>query len=170
MPTPIASLLKSPAGHLAGTDLHLRLPLGRALLNEVLAARPADTPVEELYVDPDPGNQLHLHLAATAPVVGLVKRRITFVPGPPVTFPDQPWLHLDIIDGFKFLDKPLIRLLGGQIEERMPKGVEFTSKYLRLHVPALLTKAGYQQFVPLLRKVELKSEDNFLVVNVNFRS
>ncbi|MEL7162257.1 MAG: hypothetical protein AAFN92_15985 [Bacteroidota bacterium] len=166
LPAPIAALLDNPRGHLAGTDAKLTLPLGRTLLNEILAARPDDVPVEELLLDPDRGNLFHLHLAVKAPVVGQVKRRITFRPGAAVSFPDQPWLQLDITDGFGFLDKPILKLMQGQLAQRLPKGVELTSDHLRLHVPALLTAAGYQQLVPLIKHLQLQSVANRLVLFV----
>lgn len=171
MPAPFsdlrAALLAQPATHLAGTDLQITLPLTRALLNEVLEARPANTPVKKLYVDPEAGNRFHVHLSALAPVIGTVSRRLTFAPGPPVSFPNQPWLHLDIVEGFKFLDKPLITLMRSQIEARLPKGIELTSGHLRIHVPALLTQAGFRNLVPLVRNLRLTSEANRLVVRVH---
>ena len=167
LPTPIALLLQQPEEHLAGTDGKLTLPLTRSLLNEVLAARPADTPVRELYIDPEAGNRFRVHLSAVAPVVGTVSRRITFVPGPPVTFPDQPWLHFRITEGFRFLDKPLLNLMRSQIEARLPRGIELTGDHLRLHVPALLTKAGYRSLVPLIRELRITSEANRLVVQLH---
>ena len=168
--SPRELLLTAPGAALAGTDLRLRLPVDRTLLNKILAARPDDTPLEQLYADPDPGNQLHVHLAADAPIIGTVERRITLMPGPAVSFPDQPWLHFDIVDGFKFLDKPLIKLLGGQLEERLPRGVELTTKYLRLHLPALLTAAGRQALVPLIHRLRLTSEDNKLVIDLHLKA
>lgn len=162
----VQSLLAQPAAALGGTDLSITLPLTRTLVNEVLEARPAGTPVRELYIDPEAGNFFHVHLTATAPVVGSVSRRITLVPGPPVSFPDQPWLHFKITDGLKFFDKPLINLMRGQIEARLPKGIELTSDYLRIHLPALMTKAGYRSLVPLLRELRLTSEANRLVLSI----
>jgi hypothetical protein len=149
---------------LGGTNVSISLPLSRTLLNEILAARPADVPVQELLLDPEAGNLVHLHLEVKAPVIGNVRRRITFRPGPAVSFPGQPWLHLDITDGFRLLDKPIIKLMQSQIAERLPRGIELTSNYLRLHVPALLTSAGYQQLVPLMKSLRLRSEANRLVI------
>ncbi|MEO0732045.1 MAG: hypothetical protein AAFZ52_04375 [Bacteroidota bacterium] len=164
LPPPVTALLAKPKEHLTGTDIKLTLPLGRTLLNEVLAARPEDVPVEELLLDPDANNLFHLHLTVKAPVVGQVKRRITFRPGAAVRFPDQPWLQLDITDGFGFLDKPILKLMQGQITQRLPKGVELTSDHLRLHVPALLTAAGYPALVPLIKHLQLQSVTNRLVL------
>ncbi|NJC25370.1 hypothetical protein [Neolewinella antarctica] len=161
---PIKALLEAPRDHLAGTDMWIKLPLGRTLINEVLAARPPDTPVKDLFMDPDPGNLIHIHLEAAAPVVGSIRRRLTFKPGPAVTFPDQPWLHLDITEGFKFMDKPVIRLLQSTIEKKLPKGIEFSSDYLRIHVPAMLTKAGYQKLVPLIRHLEIRGGDDQIIL------
>ena len=163
----LAAALGDPGGSFAGTDLRITLPLTRTLLNEVLAARPAGTPIQELYIDPEVGNRFRVHLSANAPVIGRVSRRITLVPGPPVSFPEQPWLRFDITDGLKFLDKPLINLVQGQVERRLPRGVDVNSSYVRIHVPALLTHLGYQQLVPLIKELRLTSEANRLLLQLH---
>jgi len=168
LPLTLTKVLKDPHQYLGGTDLKITLPVSRTLLNEVLAARPADVPVNELLIDPEAGNSFNLHLDVKAPLIGSVKRKITFEPGPAVTFPGQPWLHFEITDGFRLLDKPIIKLMQGQIADRLPKGIELTSDHLRLHVPALLTSAGYQTLVPLIKSLRLTSEANALVLNVQF--
>jgi hypothetical protein len=164
---PLKLLLSTPLKHLAGTDAVITLPLGRGLLNEILAARPDDVPIDELLLDPDGDNIVHLHLEVQAPVVGRVRRRISFRPGAAVSFPDQPWLYLEITGGFKLFDKPIIKLMQGQIADRLPSGIELTSDHLRLHIPALLTAAGYQPFVPLIKKLQLRSETNRLVLTLH---
>ena len=166
LPPPLQTILNNPEAHLGGTNVKIDLPLGRALLNEILAARPDDTPVEELLLNPQRDNTFNLHMEVKAPVVGLVKRRITFRPGGPVVFPNQPWLHLDITDGFRFIDKPIIKLMQSQIAEKLPRGIELTADHLRLHIPALLTAAGYQKLVPLIKHLQLRSEANRLVVEL----
>ncbi|THH40361.1 hypothetical protein [Neolewinella litorea] len=174
MPSPaspvITSLLREPSAALAGTDVRLTLPLTRSLLNEILAARPPDTPVKQLLIDPESGNRFRVHLTAHAPLVGSVTRRITFATCGPVAFPDQPWLRFDIVDGLGFLDRSLISLLQGQIESRLPRGVELTSHYLRLHVPALLNHLGYQQLAPLLHNLEVHSEANRLILHLHLKT
>ncbi|CAH0999501.1 hypothetical protein LEM8419_00801 [Neolewinella maritima] len=163
----VATAFRDPTGSFAGTDVRIALPLTRNLLNEVLAARPSGTPITELYIDPEAGNQFRVHLAANAPVVGRVTRRITLVPGPAVTFPAQPWLQFAITDGLKFFDKPLINLVQGQVERRLPKGVDVSSSRIRIHVPALMTHLGYQAFVPLLHKIQITSEANRLQLHLH---
>jgi hypothetical protein len=165
-PEPLASILEDPAAHIGGTDATLDLCLDRTLLNEALAARPANTPVEELLLDPEAGNLVNLHLQVQAPVIGNVRRRITLRPGPAVSFPDQPWLQLNITAGFKLFDKPIIKLMQGQIADKLPRGIELTSDHLRLHIPALLTSAGYQKLVPLIKELRLTSEANRLVIRL----
>jgi hypothetical protein len=81
LPQPLATILENPEAHIGGTDVTFDLNLGRAFLNKVLAARPADTPVEELLLDPEAGNLVNLHLQVQAPVIGNVRRRITLQPG-----------------------------------------------------------------------------------------
>ncbi|MBC6996750.1 hypothetical protein QWY85_04315 [Neolewinella lacunae] len=165
-PAPLQALLEKPTVHLAGTDATLRLHLSRNLLNEILAARPPDTPVQELLLDPDDG-QAHLHLEVQVPVLGTVHRRITLRPGPAVCFPDQPWLEFVITDGFKLFDKPILKLMQGQIDERLPRGIELSAEHLRLHIPALLTAAGYQPLVPLLHRLEIQSVSNQLILTLH---
>ncbi|TXF83694.1 hypothetical protein FUA23_21470 [Neolewinella aurantiaca] len=166
LPQPLATILENPEVHIGGTDATIDLNLGRAFLNEILAARPPDTPVEELLLDPEAGNLVNLHLQVQAPVVGNVRRKITLRPGPAVSFPDQPWLQFDITDGFKLFDKPIIKLMQRQIADKLPRGVELTSDHLRLHVPALLTSAGHQKLVPLIKELRLTSQPNQLVVRL----
>jgi len=166
IPQPLATILDNPAAHIGGTDATLDLVLDRTLLNEMLAARPANTPVEELLLDPEAGNLVNLHLQVQAPVVGNVRRKITLRPGAAVSFPDQPWLQLDITAGFRLFDKPIIKLMQRQIADKLPKGVELTSSHLRLHIPALLTSAGYQKIVPLIKELRLTSLANRLVVRL----
>lgn len=169
-PAALEALLADPARYLAGTDLNVRLPLGQGLLNTVLDARPEDVPVEHLSLEPLGHNQFILNLEVQAPVVGRVRRAITFSSTGTVSFPDQPWLHLDIVDGFKLFDKPILKLLHGQLAERLPKGVELTTDYLRVHVPALLTAADQQGLVPLIHQLALRSEPQRLIVSLQIKA
>lgn len=88
----------------------------------------------------------------------------------PVSFPDQPWLEFRIEEGLGFLDRSLISVLQGQIERRLPRGIELTSKNLRIHVPGLLTHLGYQRLVPLIQSLEVKSEANRLLLNLHLKA
>ena len=166
----LATLLADPATALAGTDISITLPLTRVLLNEILAARPAIIPVRELLIDPNDRNRFRVHLRADAPVVGSVSRQILFAPGMPVSFPDQPWLDFRIEDGLGFLDRGLISVLQGTIEKKLPRGVELSSQRLRIHVPALLTHLGYQQLAPLIHQLEVRSEANLLILNLQLKA
>ena len=167
MTSAVTALQTAPATHLAGTDLRVHLVLGRNLLNILLAQRPSDTPVRELFVDPDPDNQLHVQLAAVVPVIGRVSRRLTLVPGPAVELPGQPWLHFQITDGFRFLDKPLIGLMEGQIRDRLPAGVELTSNYLRLDVGELLRAGGKEAYASSIRGLQLSRHDDELHLDLH---
>ena len=166
----VSAVIDNPSAALGGTDLRITLPLTRALLNEVLAARPAETPVRELLVDPNSRNRFRVFLKAQAPVVGTISRQILLAPGMPVTFPDQPWLRFNIEEGLGFLDRSLISVLQGQIESRLPRGVELTSKYLRIHVPALLTHLGYQQLVPLIQLLAVRSDANLMTIELHLKA
>ncbi len=166
----LTALIDQPAASLAGTDLQIYLPLTRVLLNEILAARPTNTPVRELLIDPNARNRFRVHLTAQAPIVGTVSRQILFAPGMPVSFPDQPWLEFRIEEGLRFLDRSLINVLQGQLEKRLPRGIELSSKNLRIHVPALMTHLGYQRLVPLIRSLEVKSEASRLILNLHLKA
>jgi hypothetical protein len=163
----VDSVLANPAAALGGTDLSITLPLSRILINKVLSARPAGTPIQEIYLEPLPSNYFRVNLSAMAPVIGIVTRHILLAPGPAVSFPDQPWLRFDIVKGLKFLDKPLINLVRGQLEARLPRGVRVSSDHLHLHVPALLTSLGYQSLVPLLHRLQITSEADRLVLHLH---
>lgn len=165
-PALLQAILANPE-HLAGTDVRLTTTVSSALLNEVLDTRPPNTPVKGLFLDPEEGNLVHLHLAVKAPVVGDVKRRLTLRPGGPVSFPDQPWLHIDIIDGFRLLDKPIIKLMQGQIDGRLPKSLQITSKHLRLHVPALLRIMELEALTPLIKHLQIRSKANQLELTLH---
>jgi hypothetical protein len=58
-------------------------------------------------------------------------------------------------------------MMQGQIAEKLPKGIELSADYLRFHVPALLTAAGYQKLVPLIKQLQLRSEANRLVIDLH---
>ncbi|MEM6769226.1 MAG: hypothetical protein AAF597_01470 [Bacteroidota bacterium] len=163
----LLEVLQANPAHLSGTDVRLAIPISRRLLNEVLAARPAEVPIDQLLLNPEANNTVRLHLAVRAPVIGAVKRQLTLRPAGPVSFPQQPWLHVDIVDGFKLFDKPVINLLQRQIDEKLPKSLQITPDYLRLHIPALLKSLGYQAFVPLIKRLKLEARDNQLVVLVH---
>ncbi len=167
LPAPLQALLSDPGKHLSGTDLQITLPLSRVLLNEILAARPANTPVQEILLDPEEDNLVRLHLAVKAPVIGAVKRRLTLRPGGPVSFPDYPWLHIDILAGFRLFDKPVINLMQSQIAEKLPRSLRLTSDHLRLHVPALLKAMDLQELVPLIKRLQLQSRANQLVLTLH---
>ena len=166
LPAPLQAVLADPQ-HLSGTNVQITLPVSRYLLNEVLAARPANTPLEAILLDPEEGNLARLHLAIQAPVIGAVKRRLTLRPGGPVSFPGQPWLQLDIVDGFRLLDKPIIKLMQGQIDERLPRSLQITTNYLRLHVPALLRALEFEALIPLVKRLQLSFTANQLVITLH---
>lgn len=166
LPAPLQAILTNPE-HLSGTDVRLTIPISRRLINEVLDARPPNTPVQQLMLDPEDGNLAHLHLAVKAPVVGDVKRRLTLRPGGPVSFPDHPWLKVDIVDGFRLLDKPIIKLMQRQIDERLPRSLQITSSYLRLHVPALLRTLELEALIPMIKHLQLHSRSNQIVLLVH---
>jgi hypothetical protein len=168
-PAALEAILTNPTRYLSGTDLKIKLPLGRPLLNAILEARPDDVPVEELLLDPLDDNKFVLHLEVQAPVIGRVRRAITFSSKRTVLFPEKPWLHLDIINGFKLFDKPILKLLHGQLTERLPKGVELTTEYLRIHLPTLLSAAGQEAIIPLLHRLALRSEQHRLLLYLHIK-
>lgn len=162
--------LREDPGHLQGTDLRFRIPIDQLLLQRVLAARPQDTPLEDLTLLPQTDNKLLLGLSGRVPVIGLIQRQLVLQPGPAVTFPDQPWLRINILSGFRLLDKPLISLLQKQIAERLPAGTAFTGEYLQLHVPALLNRLGYQAFVPLIQQFQLNAHNGKLILTLHLKA
>jgi hypothetical protein len=141
---------------LAGTDLLVRLPVRQRLINAALAAQ-SPAPVRELRIDCGADNLATLHLEVDAPIVGRTRRELSLRINGDVRPGQQDIIDIDILAGLQFLDKPLINLARGIIAEKLPAGVELTSKRLRIHFSQLLTALDYGYVLPLLDAVRIES-------------
>ncbi|MEM9928694.1 MAG: hypothetical protein AAF840_02640, partial [Bacteroidota bacterium] len=96
LPPPLQALLADPEKHLAGTDVKLEVPIGQALLDAALDARPEDVPIDELRLFPQTDNVFYVLLVVQAPFLGSVRRELEIRSRGVMAFPDQPWLQFDI--------------------------------------------------------------------------
>lgn len=148
---------------LAGTDLLIRLPLRQRLINVVLAEQ-TPPPVRELRMEMLADNHLRLYLEVEAPIVGRTSRELTLRIRGELRPGHQDILDFDILSGLQFFDKPIIQLARGIIAEKLPAGVELSSKRLRIHFSQLVTALGHAYALPLLHAVRLESHPNQLQV------
>lgn len=165
----LARLKAGDYSGLRGTDLAISLPVSARLINELLAARPAG-PVQHLHLQLLSENRAILQLGIDAPVIGLTQRELALRIRGDITPGSADWLHLDIEDGLRLFDKPIINLAQGLIEERLPKGVDLNSKRLSIHFSQLMHSLGYGYLLPILAAARLESKSNALVINLHLKA
>ena len=152
---------------LAGTDLTIILPISEGLLQEILDARPPNTPVKELNVQLLNKNEAILQLAVDAPVVGMTRRTLRLDLRGTVEPNRQDWLHFDITDGLRFFDKPLLGIIGKLLADKLPGGVKLDSDTLSIHLGEMMDKAGLGYVYPAVASANLESRKGQLVVNLH---
>lgn len=150
-------LLSGNTQGLAGSQLTLDIPLKEDFVNDLLAQRPA-SPLATLTVEALANDQLLLYLAAILPAVGRQERKLRLQMRANYVPEQQEWLHFDILEGLRLLDKPLIAIGQSILSEKIPTGVQLNSKLLSLHLPSLLARAGKTPILALIRQLQLKSE------------
>ena len=163
----LTRLKENQLADLAGTNLAISLPVSEGLLQEVLDARPPDTPVKELKVQLLADNSAVLQLAVDAPVVGITRRTLRLTLRGTVESGRQDWLHFDITDGLRFLDKPLLGIVGKLLADKLPGGVKLDSDTLSIHLGEMLNKAGLGYIYPAVSAARLESRQGQLVINLH---
>ena len=162
MLTPLLNRLRSgDTTGLAGTDLLIRLPIRQRLINAVLAEQ-TPAPVRELRLELLADNFARLHLEVDAPIVGLTRRELTLRIQGDLRPGQQDILDFDILDGLQFFDKPIIKLAQGMLAEKLPAGVELSSKRLRIHFSRLVAELGHGYVLPLLHALRIESHPDRL--------
>jgi hypothetical protein len=160
-------LKQNKLADLAGTNLAISLPISEGLLQEVLDARPPDTPVKELKVQLLADSEAILHLAVDAPVIGMTNRTLRLKLRGTVEPGRQDWLHFDITDGLRFFDKPLLGIVGKLVADKLPGGVRLDSNTLSIHHGEMLNKADIGYLYPAVSAARLESRQGQLVVNLH---
>ncbi len=153
----VNKLLAGDTQGLAGSQLTLDIPVEEGFINNLFALRPV-SPLERLAVEALANDQLFLHLAANLPALGRQERKLRLQMRAAYVSGQQEWLHFDILEGLKLLDKPLIAISQSLLSEKIPKGMQLNSKLLSLHLPSLVAQAGKGQLLPFIRQLQLQSE------------
>lgn len=162
-------LQQNKLADLAGTNLAISLPLSEELVQELLDARPEDTPVKELRVKLLGNDEAALQIAVDAPIVGLTKRTLRLKLSGTVTPGSQDWLHFDITDGLRFLDKSLLGIVGKFLADKLPGGVKLDSNTLAIHLGEMLNKGNLGYLYPAVSAARLESRQKQLVINLHLQ-
>lgn len=153
---------------LAGTNLAASLPVAEELVNYVLAARP-DSAVKELKAFLVDNDQAVLRIGVDTPVLGYQRRNLRLRLRGTVEPGRQEWLYFDVIDGLKFMDKPLLNAARNLLADRLSGGFHFGSEGFALHLGVILQKAGYGYLWPALKALQLHSEQGKLIINMHLK-
>lgn len=155
---------------LQGTDLSIEVPVSVTLIQEVLDNRPAAGPLKELSIQLLNQNRAIISLAADAPVLGQIRRELSLQLSGEYKRASGGLIAFDIVDGLKMFDKPVINLLQGQVESRLPDGIEFNAKRVSIELPKLLNALGYGYLLGLLAGGKLETRNNQLVLFLHLKA
>lgn len=155
---------------LEGTDLALEVPISVRLIQEVLDSRSADGPLEELSLELLNKNRAILSFAADAPVIGVVRRELSLELRGEYDQTTGGHIVFDIVDGLKLFDKPIINLLQGQVESKLPAGISLNAKQIAIQPAQLLNALGYGYLETVLTSGKLETRQNQLVVFLHLKA
>jgi len=153
---------------LSGTDIAISLPISGSFVQTILTEQVKD-PLKGLSLRLMAEDRCILNLAVDAPVVGLTQRELALEIHGDIIPGQQDWLHFDIVDGLKFFDKPLINLGKGMIAEKLPGGVELSSKRLSIHFSQLFGSLGFGYLLPAIAAARLNSERETLILHLHLK-
>lgn len=155
---------------LAGTNLALELPISGQLFQQLMDARPAGGPIQRLNFRFLDGNRAIIDLAADAPVVGTINRELALVLHGEYDRQQGGLIYFDIVDGLKLFDKPVINLLQGAVEKKLPAGIELNSKRISIDFPRLLTDLGHGYLLGLIAGAKMETRADRLVLFLHFQA
>lgn len=154
---------------LAGSNLALELPIAEALFQQLMDARPADSPLETLEFAFLEDNRALVHLAARVPVLGKVSRKLSLKIGGEYERSQSGLLHFEIVDGLKMLDKPIISLLQNQVEKRLPAGIDLNARIITIDLPKLLRALGQEHLLGLIAGAKLGCRQEKLLLYLHLQ-
>lgn len=158
-------LLAGDLSGLEGSHFQIDLPLKQRFVNQLLQQRPP-SPLETLEIQALDGNQCWLYLAARLPAVGRQERKLRLALQAHYQAGQQEWLHFDILEGLKLLDKPLLSVANRLLNEKIPQGVALSSQRLSLHLPSLTKLAKKENLLPHLQSMRIQSQAGILQITL----
>jgi hypothetical protein len=160
----LADLQSSAFRDIAGSRVSARIPVSRALLNELAAQalRGTTTPVRQLDIRPREGDQLDVIVTVSWPFVPPLKVAIA-VDRQPI-FPDSPVLVLrwSLLGGVGAIAS---RLIGAF--HRLPAGVRLDGDRLELDIAALAARSPAAPLLRYMRTLELHTVADRAVIVVD---
>lgn len=155
---------------LAGTNAALELPVSGAFFQQLMDARPAGGPIRRLNFQFLEGNRALVDLAAEAPVIGTLSRQLALSLHGEYDRQSGGLIYFEIIDGLKLFDKPVINLLQGMVERKLPAGIDLSSKQIVIDFPRLLTGLGHAYLLGLIAGAKLETRADQLVLFLHFQA
>ena len=160
-------------GHLAdvqGTNLAIELPISVRLLQEVLDARPPGGPLKELSIRLLSKNRAILSIGAEAPFVGLVRRELSLHLSGAYDRNEGGLIILDIVDGLKLIDKPIISLLQSQVDSKLPAGVDLNAERIVIDPVKLIHGLGHGYLLQLLAGGKIETRSDQLIIFAHLKA
>lgn len=147
-----------------GARLSLSIPVAERLLNELVgAALPPSLPVRDVTIRPRASNTLQVR-ARVAKLDFLPPVTLTLDIDQQPRLPDTPLgLRLRTFPGLAALAGPLLS------QKPFPPGVRLEGDRLFVDVAQLLDRAGLGDFVPLIERLHVATDEGRLIVEVDVR-
>jgi hypothetical protein len=160
----LASLQSSAFRDIAGAQVSARVPISRALLNRMVAdfMRTTRTPVRDVDIRPRDGDRLDVVISLTWPFVPPLTLSIAIEQQP--AFPASPVLLLrwTLLGVLGTIASRVIASL-----DRLPPGVTLERDHLELDIPALASPTAAGAILPFVRKLELHTADDVVLLDVD---
>ena len=147
-----------------GTRASLSIPVPEPLLNQLVATMvPASAPVRDLHIRPQAGNRLAVRARAS---------RLEFLPPVTITLQieQQPQLP-DTPLVIRILSLPGLLSMASSLlsPSSLPAGIRLDRDRVVIDVRQLLELKGLGEFVPLIERLHVASEDGRLRLDVDVK-
>lgn len=160
----LARLQSTSFADLAGTRVSARVPVSRALVNDLVARalQARTTPVRQVDIRPQPGDRFDAIVTLTLPLVPPLKVGVVVERQP--QFPSSPVLVLrwSLLGG---LGAFFSKVFGPH--QRMPPGVRLDGDRLFVDIPAAAAGTPAAQALPFLRGLEVHTAADRLIVHAD---
>jgi hypothetical protein len=157
----LVDLQASAFRDIAGSRVSARIPVGRSLLNHLIAQalQGKTTPVRQVDIRPREGDQFDAIVTVSWPFVPPLKIQIAVDRQP--QFPASPVLVLrwSFLGGLGAIASRLMSAL-----DRLPAGVRLDGDRLLLDIPVLAARSPVEPLLPWVRTLELHTVDDRVVV------
>jgi hypothetical protein len=160
----LAHLQSSAFRDIAGSRVSARIPISRALLNQLVAQalRGRTTPVRQVDIRPRDGDQLDAVVTVSWPFVPPLKVAIAVDRQPQFPGPAVLVLRWSALGGLGAIASRLITAFG-----RLPAGVRLDGNRIELDIPVLAAQSPAAALLRFVRGLELHTVADRAVVAVD---